>query len=69
MQSTEDFREIRLGIVKRLFHSYIEGDASLEQVLREQAKRFEGIDCRLDRVEKHLTLALEVITGGKEIRN
>ena len=65
-RNTEDFQELRLSILKRLFRSYIEGDASLEEVLQEQAKRFEGLDTRLDRVEKRLTLALEILTSGKD---
>ena len=65
-RNTEEAREFRLSILKRLFRSYIEGDASLEEALQEQAKRFEGLDTRLDRVEKRLTLALEILTSRKD---
>ena len=69
MQNSEDLQELRLCLVKRLFRSYIEGKASLEQVLREQAMRFEGLNERLDRVEKLLTLVRDELAYCKKIRN
>lgn len=67
MGQVADIHGIRRGLVLQLFGDFIEGKASLESVLHKQAMRFEGLDERLDRVEKHLTLALEYVssTTGK----
>ena len=69
MQNTENLQEIRLEILKRLFRPYIEGKATLDQVLLEQAEGLDRVDKRLDRVEVLFTLALETLRSGKESRN
>lgn len=68
MQNTENLQEMRLHILKRLFRPYIEGEATLDQVLLEQAEGLNRVDKRLDRVEVFFTLALETLRSGKESR-
>lgn len=63
MQQFDELRELRLKLVTNMFSSYIAGEASLEQVLQEQAKRFDGLDIRLNRVEKLLRLALDDLSS------
>ncbi|MDE2855125.1 MAG: hypothetical protein OXN88_13210 [Chloroflexota bacterium] len=69
MQDSEDLREIRLNILKKLFRPYIEGDATLEQVLLDQAGRIEGLDERLDRVDKNLRKMIGILRSGQKTRN
>ena len=66
MGQVADIQGIRRGLVLRLFEDFIEGEASLESVLHRQALRFEGLDMRLDRAEKLLTLALDNAASATE---
>lgn len=69
MENSERDQEARLFILKGLFRPYIEGRATLDEVLLEQAKCIGSVEKRLERVETLVTLSLETLAAGKEIRN